>query len=449
MRRRSYEFNVVALLVLILAGVSQVAEGDISITRFSNLVKNGDFSPAIQAAIDYVSKKNGFDAGATIYFPPGTYRIDHSIVVGNNSAHWGLHLIGYGATLTGSKVLDKQPLEKPEPEEKNAGVPILILKNPPGIEGAAYCIEGLRFTREKRHSGIAISIPWKEYPKGTSFRNIKVHNQNIGVHIKYAWQFYFTDCIFRNNQIGMVAQSQANNLGIVNCIFRRNHKHGLVIGPDRGQWASNCQHISGSIFESNKGYGILILSAEQMVITGCYFEANGNSIGVLSGRNVTIDTNLFWSSYGHGWRQTPYADNAHIVVGDCRDLRLRNNRYEKVNAWFRRKKEDKRWEYVPRPVGPQGVADFAPAPPKKIAEYEYVQRPVSVLVVGSLAGSNVFDTLAAVHQKAKITSPRIADDTGLYYYEYDPQTNTFEKKSLLTAARGETVPRETTDKVKE
>ena len=88
----------------------------VNIRKFSHLVKADDWSPAIQAAIDYVSKDNGFDAGGTVLFPAGAYRIDRPIVVGERPAHWGLRLLGYGATLVGTPKLDKRPLPDPEPE---------------------------------------------------------------------------------------------------------------------------------------------------------------------------------------------------------------------------------------------------------------------------------------------------------------------------------------------
>ncbi len=415
----------------------------VNIKQFKHLVKDGDWSPAIQSAIDFVSKENGFDVGGTIFFPAGTYRIDHSIIVGRNPAHWGLHLIGYGATLVGSKILDTQPegdpelgktwkcgnltLNNPSKEEKGKGIPILILKNPPGIEGAGYCIEGLRFTRENTRHGTAIFIPWRSCPKCTSFRNIKIHGQKVGIHIISAWQLYFSDCIFRGNEIGVIAQNNGNALGFVNCVFRRNHKHGLVIGPDRGSWGSNGHSITGCIFESNKGYGIKLISAGQTFIAGNYFEANGNDIGVLTPWNVTIDTNLFWGSYGHGWRMTPYANDAHIVVNRCQDLRLRNNHYATVDIWFRQKlgKKNSPWEYVPHNKAPKGKS------PQIKDGYKYVKYPGNVLIVGTFSGRHLFDTVPTVLPGAKIEQTLIGSDTGLYYYRYNPPKNIFEQQSLI------------------
>ena len=171
----------------------------VNIRKFARLVKDDDWSPAIQAAIDSVCKDNGFDAGGTVLFPAGTYRIDRPIVVGGNPAHWGLRLLGYGATLVGTPNLDKQPLPDPEPEAKDKGVPMLVLRSPEGTEGAGYCIEGLRLMRERERgtaiTGVGISIPFKEVPKGTTLRNVKVHGQKVGVHVKHAYQIYFSDCI--------------------------------------------------------------------------------------------------------------------------------------------------------------------------------------------------------------------------------------------------------------
>jgi len=178
---------------LIAGQVSPGASPDsrvcVNVADFKKQVSDGDWSRAIQAAIDYVSKDNGFQAGGTVFFPPGTYRVDRSIIVGNNPVHWGLRLLGYGATLVGSTTLDKQKLGKVEPEEKGVGVPILILKNPKAFEGAGYCIEGMRFARQGTRTGVAISVPFKDVPKCTTFRSLKIHNQNVGIHINMAWQF--------------------------------------------------------------------------------------------------------------------------------------------------------------------------------------------------------------------------------------------------------------------
>jgi hypothetical protein len=230
----------------------------------------------------------------------------------------------------------------------------------------------------------------------------------------------------------MIVQCHGNNIGIVNCIFRRNHHHGLVIGPDRGQTASNAQHISGSIFEANKGYGILLLSNGQTVITGNYFEANGNDVGAMSAWETTIDTNFFWGSYGHGWQINPHSDSAHVVVGKARSLQLRNNQYGPVTCWFRRKQGATRWEYAPRAEGPQGVKEHKPRPPREEPGYEYRELACPILIVGTVwDDDNVFDALPRVHHKAAIRQIRVAKDSGLQYYEYDAETNEFAVRSLL------------------
>ena len=408
----------------------------VNVKRFAHLVKDDDWSPAIQAAVDYVHQDHGFDAGGTVLFPAGTYGVGRTIVVGENSAHWGLRLLGYGATLTGTTELNKQELTDLAPEEKDKGAPIIVLRSPKGIEGAGYSIECLRLTRERKRgskvTGVGISIPWKEVPKGTTFRSLKIHGQQVGVHINFAWQCYFSDCIFRGNTVGMIIQNHGNNMGIVNCIFRRNHHHGLVIGRDRGQTASNAQHVSGSIFEANKGYGVLLLTSGQTMITGNYFEANGNDIGVMTPWETTIDTNFFWGSYGHGWRVNPYSNSAHIVVSGARSLKLRNNLYAGVAAWLRRKEGTTRWEYAPRAGGPSGVREHKPRPAKREPGYEYEERPSPILIVGSLWESgNVFDALPLVHHNAKIQQTRVAKDSGLLYYEYDEKVNEFRLRSLL------------------
>ncbi|MFO7947917.1 MAG: right-handed parallel beta-helix repeat-containing protein [Armatimonadota bacterium] len=444
MRRRCrYSFYVSVLIVLTpifalsAAGQPVAPErldacGRLNVRQFADHVVDGDWAPAIQAAIDSVSRENGFNRGATIFLPPRTYRIDDTIIIGTDPGQYGLHLLGYGAVLHGSAALDARELRDPEPEEAEAGLPVILLKTPGGHEGASYVLEGFTVTRENRRHGTGIAVGWDDVPKNTTFRNVNVHAQKIGIHIPYAWQFRFRDCVLRSNDIGMQMRSHANNVLIDGCSFRRNHHHGLVIGPDRGQWASNSSHISGCIFEANKGYGLLLQSSGEAVVTGNYFEANGNGIGVFTHWRTTIDTNFFWGYYGHSWRQTPYADDAHIVIGGQNiGLRLRNNQYREVTAWFRRPEEGERWEYVPHPEGPSGVKQHEPRPPEKKPGFVYEERPVGIMVVGTIKGRHVFDAAPAVGPGAKITTERIAADTGLAYFEYDAATNRFVEGSVL------------------
>ena len=60
---------------------------DVNVRDFKQHVKDGDWSGAIQAAIDSVTRANGFVAGGTVYFPAGEYRVDRTIVIGNDPAH--------------------------------------------------------------------------------------------------------------------------------------------------------------------------------------------------------------------------------------------------------------------------------------------------------------------------------------------------------------------------
>ncbi|MEA3399901.1 MAG: right-handed parallel beta-helix repeat-containing protein [Armatimonadota bacterium] len=402
----------------------------VNVQDYAELAEEGDWSPAIQAAIDSFSSEES--PGGTIVLPPGVYRVSSTIRLGTGPGQWGLHMVGYGATLLATAALDAQEWSDVEPEEAEHGPPIMVVQGPGGREGASFTIEGLTFDREQRHGGVGVSVPWSErVPKNTTFRSVRFLGQKVGVHINHSWQVFFAECLFRGNDVGMIIQNHGNNIGITNCTFRRNHHHGLVIGPDRGQWASNGQHISGSIFEANKGYGILLLDSAQTVIAGSYFEANGNHIGVRTPWQTTIDTNLFWGYYGHGWRRNDFSDNACIVVQGARRLRLRNNHYAAVSAWFRRPEDGQRWEYVPVPEGPVGVKEHAPPEPEQQPGFEYAQRPVPILIAGRLDGDFVFDALPEVHHEATTQTTRIAKDTWLAYYEYNPGTNRFEERSLL------------------
>lgn len=403
-----------------------------NLADFAHAVDGNDWAPALQAAIDSFASEDQGQIGGTLTIPPGVYPVGSPVTLGTARGQWGLHITGYGATLLGTAALDAYEMPEREPEEVELGVPILSIHGVEGMEGANFCIEGLTFDREQRGNGVGISLPMGQgVAKNTTFRSVKVMSQQVGVHINYQWQIFFAECMFRGNHRGMVIQNHGNNIGITNCTFRRNHYDGLVIGPDRGEWGSNAQHISGTIFEANKGYGVRLLSSAQTVITGCYFEANGNHLGVMTPWEVTVDTNLFWGYYGHAWRRDPFSDNACVVVRGANELQMRNNRYAAVNAWFRRPEDGERWEYVPIPPGPGGVKEKAPPEPEQEEGFVYEQRMVPILIDGTLSGDFVFDALPEVHHDATIETGTIAKDTGLSYYRYNETTNRFEERSLL------------------
>lgn len=201
-------------------------QGYVNVKDFSSLVVDGGWSQAIQAAFDDVSASNGYANGSTIYFPPGKYRLDKTIVLGRDPAHFGIRLSGYGAVLVGTAVLDRQPSAYQErlmaaensqdstqvaalPVEldydgENVGAAMLELWDPEGQEGVAYVIEGLTFTREsKKAVGVGIKIPAETIPKNVTFRDIKIYGQNVGVHINFSFQVRFESCILRSNRIGI------------------------------------------------------------------------------------------------------------------------------------------------------------------------------------------------------------------------------------------------------
>ena len=398
--------------------------GQVNVRDFDHLAVAGDWSPAIQAAIDHVTARNGYEHGATIFFPPGTYHVNNTIRLGKDPAHYGTRLRGYGAVLKGTKALDQQPLDYEERREaltekkdkfsltalpgeldfdgKNVGVPILELWNPNSQEGASYVIAGLTFDREAGRQGVGIKIPAETVPKNVTFRDIKVHRQNVGVHVNASWQIRFESCILRGNHIGVWGRNHFNSVSIVNSTFRRQHLHGLVIGPNAGTWGSSGIHIAGNIFEANKGYGILNRGGVQVAILGNYFEANGNSIGIFSPfGNTTVDTNHFWGFYGHGWKMNRHgdqvvSDKSHIVVSS-KNVQLRNNRYGKG----------------------QGILVF------------------------ELSGKNTFDDLALIANG--VTFPhgtKVADSGGLGAYVYSTDTGKFVFREFdfgeqATAADGE------------
>ena len=365
----------VLLFAVLLLGVSSLpgrAQGEggppaepdtVNIRAFAGLVENGDWSPAIQAAIDHVSMENGYVKGATIHFPPGTYRIDRTIKLGDDPAHHGVRLSGYGAVLLGTETLDAQPLNYQErlaaaqeagdsytvnsmpgeldfDGETNVGVPILELWNQPRndlpyvtYEGASYVIEGLTFEREKRMTGVGIKVPAETVPKNITFRDVRIHGQNVGIHINHCYQVRFESCIIRGNRIGVWGRNHFNSVSVINSEFRRG-QHGLIIGPNAGSWGSSGIHVAGNIFEDLYGWGILNAGGNQMVITGNYFEANANNVGVLTAfGNTTIDTNHFWGvSGGAEWHEKNVVDGmevsrkAHVVL-KTPNVQLRGNNY--------------------------------------------------------------------------------------------------------------------------
>ncbi len=376
----------------------------INVRRFEHLVKDGDWSPAIQAAIDRIDRKNGFHRGAVVFFPAGRYRIDRTITLGEKKAHWGVQLLGYGAEIVGSKTLDARDQSEAFEQradrltgnkrvaledDRDLDPALLELYNPPGTEGAGFVIEGLTFTRDEKQTGIGIKVPAGQVPKGTTFRSVHVFRQAVGIHVNYAWQMYFSDCILRSNRVGLHGQNHFNAVSIVNTTFRRNQHHGLQIGPDRKQWGSSGINVTGSIFEANKGYGVYNINGVQTTISGTYFEANGNSIYITApAGHTTVDTCHFWRFYPAEWNIAEYEGKGHVVIKGTKNVQLRNNRYGKGTPIF---------------------------------------------LAGSLRGDrNRFDAHPEVAEKADLSEPlRIAADGGLSFYEFDADAGTFHRKSLI------------------
>ena len=343
------------------------AAAQINIKTFSSLVKDGNWSPAIQAAIDSVCVENGFKQGADILFPPGEYRIDDSLILGRKEGQHGTRLMGYGAVLIGSKTLDQRPVdeeyrqrkqkyENPEqltagekrhatflltalPGEldldgkKNVGSPILELRHPPasGIVGN-FVIQGLTFTRERKFRGVAIKVLTEAIPKNLEFRDIKVYGQNIGIHINHSYQIRFDNCVIEYNRIGIWGRNHFNSVSIVNSTIRGNTLHGIVIGPNASQWGSTMTYIAGNIIESNQGYGIYNAGGNQVSVVGNYFEANANDVGIFTPYGATtLDTNFMWGSrrtHKKNVVRGQVVSNIARIVADCRSRVIaRGNRY--------------------------------------------------------------------------------------------------------------------------
>ena len=352
----------------------------VNIKDFAHLVDGEDWSPAIQAAMDSVCVENGYKHGATIHFPPGAYRIDRTLYMGRKTGSHGMRLSGYHAVLLGTKTLDAQPsgyearkkalAESEDPGDVSylhslageldfdgvyTGIAILEIWRPDEApvsywqEGTSYVIEGLTFSRENEGNGVGIKIPvprpGRACPKRMVFRDVKVYRQNVGFLSNYCWQIRIETCSFRHNQYGIWGRSHFNAVSVINTEVRRIGKHGLVIGPNYGDWGSSSVFIAGSIFEAIRGYGIANYGGLQVVITGCYFEADGNSIGVFSKYGkTTIDTCHFWGAFGkprhgHGtivkgtehefYGDVSVVNRAHLVINST-DVVLRNNNYRQV-----------------------------------------------------------------------------------------------------------------------
>jgi len=407
----------------------------VNIKDFADKVEGENWSPAIQAAIDSVCVEKGYQHGATIYFPPGTYRIDRTLYMGKKIGSHGMRLSGYHAVLLGTKKLDAQPSDyetrkkqlAKKPEDASylralageldfdgvyTGNAILEIWRPEEAqtsywqEGSSFVVEGLTFSREEKGEGVGIKIPAETCPKRIVFRDVKVFRQNVGFLSNYCWQIRIENCSFRQNQIGIWGRNHFNAVSIINTEVRRQGKHGLVIGPNVGSWGSSSIYVAGTIFEAIRGYGIANYGGVQVVITGCYFEADGNSIGVFSKYGkTTIDTNHFWGSFGkpshgHGtivkgeehksYKGVPVVNQAHLIL-DSTDVVLRNNNY----------------------------------------------RQVKPMMVFGLRGKNSFDTTPLLAEGAEVSDGfRVGDSYGMGVYVYNKNKKAFEFWDAFLPAPG-------------
>lgn len=324
-------------ILLLFSFLPITSMADVNVDDFKTV--NNTWSEAIQNAIDHVHPDNGYIRGAKVHLPAREYIIYDTITIGTNSAHRGLNISGYGAVLKSTMTQDGS-IDNLHGE--NIGAPTFKLINPPNVpvippeyeataEGANYVFEGITLVgTNKKGTGIAAYNDL--IPKNMKFKDVNVFDHMVGIYIDYAWQIRFDNCSLKNNGYGLWGRNHFNNISLVNNTIRRNHWHGVVIGPNDHGWANSNIHASGNIFESNKGFGILCDMCWSGEINSNYFEANGNHIGLFKNRNMTVSSNFFYNSYGHGWDMNIYrgvviSDKAHVYIEGGVDHLLTNNKY--------------------------------------------------------------------------------------------------------------------------
>ena len=305
-----------------------------NVVDYYELVNNGDWSDAIQAAINAVVDKG-------VVMLPQSCRIKKTIKVnkqvtfiGNGHSkiicdysEWGGHNFGSSVPQNTALYIEaREPVWLSEIDDLNIRIGGFFLEAVNVIDSAYGMYLG--YSDISKSQGVLVNYS----VSGKSFDNISIKGFNVGVQLSEVWNCTFENLIIRESTTyGVLIKGQSVNNFFKNCrIFRS----GTALRVTGREYPDNYKRPEGNIFDGgfygeselgidhhdglfcnytnlvvdlNNNYAMRISNGDSVCVTNCYFYGYGEYTVKLE--NIfTTDNNL----------STSFSDNKFVGTPDNR-----------------------------------------------------------------------------------------------------------------------------------
>lgn len=285
---------------------------------------SSDDTAAVQAALDAVP-----DAGGTVHFPAGTYRVTSTLTIpvvtdisggslGTTGTVKPVRLVGqHCPNLLGTPGAGAQGASAIRWDASGSATPCIDAAGGSkhwwfgGIEDLAllddvqnaYSI-GLRLGnfRGARFTRFGARNFWKNV-----YMADEVQGEDLG-----GWYSTWSQCTFLDGRShNLDFAGSAHGISFVQCRFNKSDGVGLKFGNDTSPFKRAGVPINffGCWFEANAGYAVELHNAQAAGFHGCYFELNEGAADIyVSGSEATVNLTLFGTH--HFWAA---GSASHIV----------------------------------------------------------------------------------------------------------------------------------------
>lgn len=240
-----------------------------------------DDQPFIQAAIDTLLAAGG----GTLYFPPGTYKINGQLLIdlSANVTRFGgrIHILGAGMPATCIKA--------------TGAFAAIRFKGAPTIYEAYFNIEGMRLEGPSLLAG-SYGIVADGAVAFCNFFDLCVEQFEIGIAATDMEQVGFYNCFIRFNQQGIVGNAAVsatspNSWSFYNTIVASNTLFGVTVtNANAFNWNGGSVQYNGYIGAGASSWGVKLIEAGDgygtVGFTNMIFEGNGGVGDFVSVQNT-------------------------------------------------------------------------------------------------------------------------------------------------------------------
>ena len=152
------------------------------------------------------------------------------------------------------------------------------------FNGYGVKLQNLRFTKQDK-------IELDSYHN--TLNNVNIDHGDLGLLLKDAYITEINNCYLTYNKVGAVLDNQSFEIDLTDCVVDNNELGILIIGTSGARF-TNCTIEGNRNRTSNKGCGVAFSTLNADIqITGCWFEANGesnDSVDILSINDIQENT---------------------------------------------------------------------------------------------------------------------------------------------------------------